>query len=209
MKIKHWIIFLIILSSILSMVSFKYLPDRIATHWNIDGIVNGYGDRLSNAIMFPLMMLFVVVLLYVVPLIDPLRKNVESFRKHYEQFILFFCIFFLYVQVLTLVWNLGYRYNLSKMMFPGLGLMMYFVGDFLKHTKRNWFAGIRTPWTLHSDIIWKKTHDLGSKLFKASGIIMIFGIFFENNLIVFIPLFAAVMITIGYSYMLYRKTKSP
>jgi len=77
----------------------------------------------------------------------------------------------------------------------------------MENAKRNWFIGIRTPWTLSSDGVWKKTNLIGGKLFKIAGIIAIIGSFFQDYIIFFIivPIISIAIFTIVYSYIEYQK----
>ncbi|MEK7202903.1 MAG: SdpI family protein [Patescibacteria group bacterium] len=67
--------------------------------------------------------------------------------------------------------------------------------------------GIRTPWTLSSDLVWEKTHKIGGKLFKITGVIAFVGIFFQSYALffIFIPVILVAIYTIVYSYFEYQK----
>ena len=80
----------------------------------------------------------------------------------------------------------------------------------MKKAERNWFIGIRTPWTMSSDKVWKKTHLLASKIYKAVGIIIILGIFFQNYLIwiILVSAIGSAIYLVVYSYLEYNKIKS-
>ena len=92
-------------------------------------------------------------------------------------------------------------------MLPFLGVLFIAVGWMLRKAKRNFFIGIRTPWTLSSDTVWDKTHQLGSNLFMASGALAIVGGFFGGMTafwLMFIPLIGSSLFLVVYSYVLYR-----
>jgi len=112
-----------------------------------------------------------------------------------------------YVHGLSIAWNLGSYFNFSFAMLPPMAILFYGVGVLTQNAKRNWFVGIRTPWTLSSDEIWDKTHQLGGKLFKAAAVISLIGLFFGQYGLFFfvIPIFAVSIFTIAYSYYLFRK----
>ena len=47
---------------------------------------------------------------------------------------------------------------------------MYIVcGNYFKTIKANYFIGIRTPWTLESDEVWKSTHRIGGIVWFIGG----------------------------------------
>ena len=108
---------------------------------------------------------------------------------------------------MTIAWNLGYQYNFNDFIIPPLAILWYFLGVLLAQAKRNWFIGIRTPWTLSSDQVWESTHQLGAKLFKISAFISLLGLFFKNMAIYFIivPVVAAALYLIVYSYFKYQR----
>jgi len=157
--------------------------------------------------LMPLISLGLLALFLAIPKIDPLRKNIQSFRNYFDNFILLIFAFLLYIHAITLWWNLGYRFNFVAAIVPALGLLFYYVGVLLQHAKQNWFIGIRTPWTLSNDMVWDKTHQLGGKLFKITGVIAVFGAFAGTYAFLFfiIPVVAATLFTTVYSYVLYRK----
>ena len=97
---------------------------------------------------------------------------------------------------------------MSTVLLPGLGLLFIFVGLMMRQAKRNFFIGIRTPWTLSSDRVWDQTHRVGSVLFIVCGLLALFGVFFPGALVfwlVLAPIFATTIFLIVYSYWLYQR----
>lgn len=198
---------LVVLTFAVGIILYPSLPERMATHWNINGEANGFSTRAFGVFFMPIMSLFLAILLLSIPRIDPLKENIEKFRKYYDWFIILMLFFFLYVHSLTLIWNLGIKFDMTRMMLPAMGIIFYASGIMMEKSKRNWFIGIRTPWTLSSDRVWDKTHKIGSKLFKLSGVLAIIGIFFGKYLIYFIlgPVLLSSIFVFIYSYWEYRK----
>ena len=89
----------------------------------------------------------------------------------------------------------------------GLGLLFFYSGVLCENARRNWFIGIRTPWTLSSEKVWKKTHEIGGKLFKVAGMITLVGTFFPGYALFFVlvPALSVVTYVIIYSYVEYQK----
>jgi uncharacterized membrane protein len=106
-----------------------------------------------------------------------------------------------------LTWNLGYEFDFKTFIFPMIGVLIFYTGILMKHAKRNWFVGIRTPWTLSSDKVWDETHRIGGDLFKISGIITICGFLLPGYalFLVLVPIIASAIFLVVYSYILYRK----
>ena len=96
---------------------------------------------------------------------------------------------------------------MNRFILPGLGVIFIYAGILLRHAKRNWFIGIRTPWTLSSEYSWNRTHALGSKLFIAAGILAFAGILFPQYAFWFLigPVIAFAVFLIVYSYFMYKK----
>ncbi|OGG36652.1 hypothetical protein A2110_00260, partial [Candidatus Jorgensenbacteria bacterium GWA1_54_12] len=142
-----------------------------------------------------------------IPRIDPLKANIEKFRGYFDGFIVLMTLFLLYVHAISMLWNLGVAVNMNRIMPPALGALLFYCGILIEKAKRNWFIGIRTPWTLSNDMVWDKTHQLGGKLFKITGVIAVFGAFAGTYAFLFfiIPVVAATLFTTVYSYVLYRK----
>jgi uncharacterized membrane protein len=117
-------------------------------------------------------------------------------------------LFFGYIWALTIAWNLGYtNFRMSSAMLPAMGLLFLFVGWMLRKAKRNFFIGIRTPWTLSSDRVWEKTHQLGSILFYVSGALALLGSMSGRYAFwfVMVPVLGSTLFLVVYSYVLYRQ----
>lgn len=201
------VIVLILLSFILSIYFYSQMPERIATHWNSQGEVNGYTSKLYGLFLIPLIITGIAIMFLIIPKIDPMKENIEKFSNHYDRFIIILILFLVVVQVHVILWNVGIHFG-SNILFPiGLGCLFYYTGVLVGNAERNWFIGIRTPWTLSSDRVWKKTNRIGGKLFKIAGIIAITGSFFQDYIIFFIivPAIFIAGFTIVYSYVEYQK----
>jgi len=192
----------------MALIAYPSLPDQIASHWNTVGEADGYMDKLVGLFMLPGVMAAMLGLYFVIPKIDPLKENIESFRAYYNGFWIFFFVFFAYIFGLTLVWNLGYSFNLIATMTPAFSLMLYMAGVLIENAKRNWFVGIRTPWTLSSDVVWNKTHQLGGKLFKIAALLPLIALFTKSESLIIgslsVSALMASLIPVVFSYFVYR-----
>jgi uncharacterized membrane protein len=198
---------LVILSFILSIYFYPLVPEQMATHWNTQGEVNGYMSKLWGLFFTPVVITGIAILFLVIPRIDPKKENIEKFRKYYDGFIILFISFMVAVHLQILLWNVGIQISPNLVLPAGTGLLFYYIGILMENADRNWFVGIRTPWTLSSDRVWKKTNQLGGKLFKLAGIVAIFGTFFPKFAVFFIvvPVLLVAGFTVVYSYLEYQK----
>ena len=207
------VLVLIVASIFIGLALWNQLPDQMASHWNENDQVDGTMPRFWGVFMMPLIALGMLGLFMIVPSIDPLKANIAQFRGTFNLFIVLMIVFLLYVHGLTIVWSLGYQnFRMSSAMLPFVGLLFIFIGYLLRKAKRNFFIGIRTPWTLSSDTVWDETHRLGSILFMISGAFALLGAFLGGMtafLLMFIPLMGSALFLVVYSYILYRnETKS-
>lgn len=199
---------MIVAAVIAGSLLWNQLPEQMAFHWNINDQVDGYMPKFWGVFLMPLIVLGILALLIFVPGIDPLKANIAQFRSAFNLFIVLISAFMLYIHGLTIAWSLGYQnFEMSAVMLPFMGVLFLFIGYMLRQAKRNFFIGIRTPWTLSSDTVWDKTHQLGSILFMGSGVLAIIGSFMGGVFafwLFFIPLMGSVLALIAYSYILYR-----
>ena len=207
------VLLLVIGAAIGGALLWNQLPDQMASHWNVNDQVDGYMSKIWGVFMMPLITLGMFALFIIVPNIDPLKANIAEFRETFNLFIVFIVGFMVYIHVLTLRWNLGYtNLGIGKAMLPAVGLLFIVIGSLLRKAKRNWFIGIRTPWTLSSDSVWDETHRLGSVLFMISGVLALIGGIFGGMIafwFLFIPLMGSTIFLLVYSYVLYqRETKA-
>lgn len=200
---------LIIASFIIGAGIYPLMPEEVASHWNATGEVDGYMPKFWGVFLLPVISVPLLVLFILIPRIDPLRENIENFRRYYDLLVVLIMSFLFYIYVLTIAWSLGYRYSMNKALSPAIGVLLYYMGIVVGNAKRNWFVGIRTPWTLSSDVVWDKTHRKGARLFKICGLIAFLGILFEEYAVFFMvaPVISASAYLIIYSYWEYGRVR--
>ena len=203
------VLILIAAATIAGLLLWDQFPEQMASHWNENDQVDGYMPKFWGVFLMPLVTLGMFLLFLVIPNIDPLKANIAQFRDTFNLFVTFIIGFMIYVHALTLLWNLGYtNFKLSQAMLPAMGLLFIVIGSLLRKANRNFFIGIRTPWTLSSDYVWDKTHQLGAVLFTVSGVLAVIGGFFGGMIafwFLFVPMIGSTVFVLIYSYVLYQK----
>ncbi|MFO7586250.1 MAG: DUF1648 domain-containing protein [Anaerolineales bacterium] len=201
---------LIAIAAAAGMILWNQLPDPMPSHWNAAGEVDGYTSKFWGIWLMPLITLGIALLLAGVPYIDPLKANIEKFRGLYNAFIIGFVAYMLYIYTLTLAAALGAQFNMTYMLVPAVGLLFVGISFLIENAKRNFFIGIRTPWTLSSDKVWEKTHKLGAQTFRIGGALVIVSVFLgENGIWLLLPaLLFAGLVPVVYSYFAWRKLEA-
>jgi uncharacterized membrane protein len=183
------------------------MPEKMASHWDANGSVDGYMPKLWGLFLLPVISAILFLVYMLIPKIDPLKGNIEKFRGHFDVFILLLFVFLFYVHMLTMLWNLSYRFNIIQLLAPAFGLIIYYAGIMMENAKQNWFIGVRTPWTLSSEVVWDKTNKLAGKLFKVAGVLAAMGLIFPQYAIflILVPVILAAVYPIIYSYQKYQQ----
>lgn len=186
-----FVIGLILISFVIGIFYYPQLPEKIASHWNAQGKVNGYMSKFWGLFLMPFISIGLLLLFVLIPRIDPLKENIKIFRKYYDSFVIIMMLFLFYLYLLTILWSLGRRFNLVAFLTPAFGILFYYCGILINNAKRNWFIGIR----------------IGGKLFKIVGVIAFLGIFFERYafVLVIVPVILVAIYSFVYSYFNYQK----
>ncbi|MFH4967036.1 SdpI family protein [Gaetbulibacter sp. M240] len=213
MKLKKELPLLLIVAAPLAYLAFVWnsLPETVPLHWNFKGEIDNWGDKSSLIFITCLMTLFMYGLLSVIPLIDPKKKLQYMGQKYYN--LKFFLLLFMAALAMFIIYSAKEQaIHNPNLLFIVLGLLFVVFGNYMKTIKANYFIGIRTPWTLESEAVWKKTHTLGGKLWFVGGLaIVVCCLIFNKD--ISSRIFLTIVITISvipilYSYFLYRKLDS-
>lgn len=198
---------LIAIALIVGLVLYARLPDPMPSHWNAAGEIDGYMSKFWGIFLVPVITIVLVPLFLVIPNIDPLKANIAKFRGVFNWFIVIFVTYMLFVYALTLAAALGIQFNMTVMLLPVVGLLFIGAGYMMGKARRNFFIGIRTPWTLSSETVWDETHKLGAKMFMLGGLVTIVSAFLGENGIwlMLVAMLAAAFVPIIYSYILWRR----
>jgi uncharacterized membrane protein len=208
--IRPAIALVLILTVAITVISFPHMPDPVPSHWNAAGTVDGYLPKFWGLVLVPSFMIGIFALFAVLPRIDPRKNNYLKFQDFYEGFILVFAVFFFFIQLQILLWGLGVQVSPNVMIPLLAGALFVYIGFFMEHAEPNWFVGIRTPWTLSSDSVWKKTHQKGATLFKLAGLVSMIGILagIYAWLFILVPALAVAAYTVVYSYVEFEKEQA-
>ena len=184
---------------------YSILPDVVPSHFDLQGYPNGWMPKVSFYAVMCGMIVFIYLLFTFLLFFDPLKKKIEPKFKN----ILFFrdalLVFFAVTFSLSLEAGREGHLNVDILGFA-LGLLFVVIGNYLPKIPQNWFIGIRTPWTISSEIVWKKTHIVGGWLFMLSGVAYLFCAAVKiSNVIPFVVILISALISVLYSFYLYKE----
>ena len=170
---RKWLpVILIVAAVVATVMVYARLPEQMPTHWGVSGEADGWSSRLWGAWMIPLMMPVIWLIMRAIPHIDPRKANYEKFAGTYDALVSLILAFMLVMHIAVLMAGLGRPGLMERFAMPAVGLFIAAMGFLLPRARPNWFVGIRTPWTLTSDLSWERTHRIGGILFIALGILM-------------------------------------
>jgi len=204
------IIGLVLLPFIYLAYLWNSLPEKVPIHWNYKGEIDDWGTKYSLIGIVFMLTVFTYVLMLVIPKIDP-KKRIELMGGKYYQ-IKFVLVTFMSVLALFIIHSSkSQTLSSPSMVFVLIGLLFMTLGNYFKVIKQNYFLGIKTPWTLESEEVWKLTHILAGKLWTVGGLLMIiFSLVIpeEINFYFFIGITAIISIVpIVYSYLKFKELK--
>jgi uncharacterized membrane protein len=197
---------LVVFAFIIAAALYTRLPESVPTHWNAGGEADGFIAKPWGPFILPLTMAGVHALFLAMPRVSPRGFRVERFQSVFEVLQVATLAFLFLVTVLALLAGIGIPVPMDRVVRASAGLLFVVIGNFMGKLTKNFFVGIRTPWTLASDEVWLRTHRLGGKLFVAAGIaLFLAGLLGGGTAAVLAAVALAGGIPVVYSYFLYRR----
>jgi uncharacterized membrane protein len=191
---------------------YKSLPESVPTHFGIDGAANDWSSKSSLWFMPAGMTVIIYLILTLIPKIDPKRRITKDSGKfeHVRFIVLLFITAVSCFAIYTS--NKQSIAHFDKMLFVLVGLFFAALGNFMPTLKPNYFIGIRSPWALENEVVWKKTHQLAGKLWVPGGILLIALPFLLNDKELMTKIFIGISLAIAliptaYSFIVWRQQK--
>ena len=189
----------------------------VPVHWGPSGAPDSFADRqtaLLTLLILPGSAVLTSVLMALAPTLDPFKDNLRRSRKAYVAI-------WAGVMVLLAALTCGIAFMMTRgaegdpnnefvrFVMAGCGLLFIVIGNYLPKTRKSFFIGIRTPWTLTSDYAWEKTHRLVGPLYILAGLLGIVVAFTMTGVwmvFTFVGLVMAVsLIGVVYSWFAWRQ----
>ena len=209
MKGRYFAMCLVLAAAALAatLLAWTHLPERVPLHWNAHGAVDGYGPRWLLLALGPGLMLAEVLLFAALPPLSPKRFALESFTRTYLRIMLAAVALAGYITAVLLWVALTGDVDVTRSLLAGVSVLVVVLGNVMGKVRRNFFIGIRTPWTLASERVWYATHRLAAKSMVAAGILSLAAAMLGGlaGMAAWIALvLAGVMVPVVYSFVHYR-----
>jgi uncharacterized membrane protein len=180
----------------------------VPTHWGADGRPNGYGPAWISFLLVPVITVGLVALLAAIPRIEPRRANLERSGSAYLTVAIALALLMLGVQAVVVLAGVGIDVPVALVIGGGTGLLFAVLGNVLTTVRSNFMFGVRTPWTLSSDLAWDRTHRIVGRLFVIGGIGM-FLVSLIGNVTLLVALLlgfivAVLGVSVVYSYRVWK-----
>jgi uncharacterized membrane protein len=193
-----------------TLVAYPYLPAIVPIHWDIHGQIDGWGPKWSLLIFGPGSMAFVVLLFSALPWLSPKRFEVDSFRATYLYIMVVIVSLLAYIHLLVLAVvlgaPLGVKLDVSRAAMGGGSLLFTLMGNVLGKVRRNFFIGVRTPWTIASEPVWNATHRFAAKTFFAGGLAgLVFTVLGTPFWLPLAAILTAALAPVFYSLVVYKQ----
>ena len=199
------------LPAIYLLNSYNQLPNEVPTHYDISGKANGYSSKNTFLIIELLLMGvagFTYFLVRFIPVFDP-KKQAKYSDTTYYKLAAGLVVFLTAMSLIIIYAALNNGFKIENFLLPIISLLFVFIGNLMNSIKPNYFAGIRTPWTLESEDNWRATHRLAGKLWVIGGIILTFCLIFLptniKNIVFMIAIGAFVLVPIAYSFYHFKQ----
>ena len=197
---------LVVAATVATVALYPQLPARVATHWGMNNQPNGYSPKWALFLIGPGVMAALLALFRFLPWLSPKHWEVDSFRSTYLQLMLIMVSLLAYLYAMTLWAGLAGSANVGRAVVGGVCLLLTLLGNLLGKVRRNFYIGVRTPWTLANERVWNATHRFAAKTFVAGGLVgLALTLFGVHGWPVITVLMAAPLIPAAYSLIFYKQ----
>ena len=209
-KYINWMLFFLCIASFTAhLILYPKFPDLVPVHWGIDGEVDRYSSKTS-VLFLAAVPLFICILFYLIPMIDPRRKNYRYHTKAYHVCLSLTVLLLIVFNWVSSLIALGYQFDISQIIVFGIGILFVGLGNYMPQIRPNYYFGVRTPWAIENPWVWKKTQRMGGILFMIMGVTLLPFSFLPDSVLFPIlmgMLFGSVALVYLYSYLMFLKAQ--
>ncbi len=156
----------------LSILAFLWskIPQNVPIHFDISGKVDRWGNK-SELIFLMLFLSIISILVSLLVQNDPKKDNQQLNKNNIRKILMCIALFLAVVQfdIISSALSSGTTFN-SNLLISSVFFLFAFIGNFSQNLRPNYWVGIRTPWTLENEEVWRQTHRICSKFMFWGGI---------------------------------------
>jgi uncharacterized membrane protein len=190
---------------------FDKLPPRLPIHWDLYGQPDGWIARdqvFWSLFLMPTAMALIVLLTRALPWLSPRPFDLDRFRSTYAYVMMLLVLLLGYMHIVILLGSLrADSIDVGRWLIGGIMGVLGLMGNVLGRVRRNFYLGVRTPWTLASERVWIETHRLTAWILVAASLVglaaLVAGVPVSIILVVYIGVIVGV--PVGYSWWRYRR----
>lgn len=198
------LLILSLLSAAGGLILYPRLPDVVPIQWDMQGQPTNYGPKYL-ALVLPVV---ATIGMHLLPRLDPRGANHRKSPRAYNVISAAIVVMLLSMGWLSFLPFLGIALPVGKLVGAALGVLFIIMGNYMPQVRSNYFLGIRTPWALSNETVWRKTHRAGGIAFCVLGALMVLGVFLPQlplqrlSVILLLLTMAGVYV---YSYLVYKR----
>ncbi|MEK5449888.1 SdpI family protein [Paenibacillus sp. FSL R7-0331] len=194
-----------------ALANYSRLPDLLPAQFSITGEVNRYWPKSSIIIQGAFLGLILPLAMQFIRRADPKKDNYRKFEAAYKMIRLAIAVMMDAMLVLAVAKGLNPDFAAGKLAIAVIGVLFIALGNYMPQIKDNYFTGIKTPWTLASPEVWRKTHRFSGYMWVASGVLLMLAAFLPATLsisLIITALLIAVIVPYVYSWLISQRMKA-
>lgn len=207
MKLNKWVFLIVALSIIGTAIIYPYLPDQVPAHWNMSGEIDRYQAKTAVFFMAVLPLVLYLLMIYL-PKIDPKKASYDKHKNAYEIVQILVVIILTALHWVSMLVALDYAINVGVVARLLIGVMFIVIGNYSAQIRQNYFFGVKTPWALANEQVWKKTQRAGGYSFIIMGVAIMLSILLPpsfSGIVLLGSILGGIGFIYVYSYLVYKK----
>ncbi|KRE89575.1 hypothetical protein ASG87_04415 [Frateuria sp. Soil773] len=196
----------VLIAAAVGLWVYPQLPAQVPTHWDLHGQPTQWTPRFWSAALPAIVLAALAALTEALPRLSPRRFEIRPFARSYGIIMLAVQGAILVIDLSILLGSAGYALPRLTIGMLSIGVLLMVIGNYMGKLRRNFFVGIRTPWTLTNDAVWERTHRLGGRVSVLAGLLIVAAALAGAPKAVPVALLAAAcLVPVVYSYFAYRR----
>ncbi len=159
-----------------TLVAYPQMPSIVPMHWDAHGNVNGWGPKWSLFLTGPGLLIAFIGIFAAIPWLSPKKFEVDTFRATYLFIMIIVVAMLAYIHIVVLLAGLGVKLDMGRAIEGVVCLLVALLGNVFGKVRRNFYVGIRTPWTIADERVWYATHRFAAKTFFVGGVVGLVGV---------------------------------